>query len=389
MAVKEDGRGRRVFATAAVLVLIPLLFCRCTEEEEPEGQAPPPGVIRELESEKSITTDVNARAPAFARENSQGEVIRTQDFIGRKVLLLDFWSVFCQSCLMEMPFLQDLHERYKGEGLEIVSVNTDFFPQARIESFMKKTGLTLPFPLVLDRDQSLSELFQVEALPVTVLIDSAGWIRMVHLGYRPKDEEMIESRVRKACRKIRETVVTLQPVDGRTAFVPPSLGRPLLEPGSAVPDFRSSTEGGDIVSFSSLRSDSPAVVFFWSLFCQPCREEFPHLLSLAKKYSSRGLWMAAVNVDAEKLRPAAARFTSGKGGDTAFLFDSSPDGEGTGAAEVFGVHHTPSTFLLDSGGKVFASFIGEVSAEALEEKVLQLLAAPTVGASGKKREAAP
>lgn len=374
--MKERRGGRRIFITVGVLALIPLLFCRCTDKKETEGPGPPPGVIRELDSDKSITTDVNARAPAFARENSRGEVIKTQDFIGRKVLLLDFWSVFCQSCLLEIPFLQDLHERYQGEGLEIVSINTDFFPQARIESFMKKTGLSLPFPLILDRDQSLSDLFQVEALPVTVLIDSAGWIRMVHLGYRPGDQKMIEARIKKACRKIRETVVTLQPVDGRTAFVPPSVGRPLLKPGTTVPDFRASTESGEMVSFSSLRSDSQAVVFFWSLFCQPCREEFPHILSLAKKYSSRGLWVAAVNVDAEKLRPAAARFTSGKGGITTFLFDSSPEGEGPGAAETFGVHHTPSTFLLNSGGEVFASFVGEVSAEALEEKILQLLSAP-------------
>jgi peroxiredoxin len=387
--MKERRGGRRIFVTVGVLALIPLLFCRCADEKPPEGQGPPPGVIRELDSEKSITTDVNARAPAFARENSRGEVIKTQDFIGRKVLLLDFWSVFCQSCLLEIPFLQDLHERYQGEGLEIVSINTDFFPQARIESFMKKTGLSLPFPLILDRDQSLSELFQVEALPVTVLIDSAGWIRMVHLGYRPGDQKMIEARVNKACRKIRETVVTLQPVDGRTAFVPPSVGRPLLEPGATVPDFRASTESGEMVSFSSLRSDSQAVVFFWSLFCQPCREEFPHILSLAKKYSSRGLWIAAVNVDAEKLRPAAARFTSGKGGVTTFLFDSSPEGEGPGAAETFGVHHTPSTFLLDSGGEVFASFIGEVSAAALEEKILQLLSAPPGAVPTEKSEATP
>ncbi len=381
------GRGLGFFIT--LLALTPLLFYGCADEKKTEGQAPLPGVIKELDSDKSITTDVNARAPAFARENSRGEVIRTQDFIGRKVLLLDFWSVFCQSCLLEIPFLLDLHERYQDEGLEIVSINTDFFPQARIESFMRKTGLSLPFPLILDRDQSLSALFQVEALPVTILIDSAGWIRMVHLGYRPKDQKMIEGRVKKACRKIRETVVTLQPVDGRTAFIPPGVGRPLLEPGSPVPDFRASTEGGKTVSFSSLRSDSPAVVFFWSLFCQPCREEFPHLLSLAKKYSSRGLWMAAVNVDTEKLRPAAARFTARMGGNTTFLFDISPEGGSAGVAETFGVHHTPSTFLLDSEGKVFASFIGEVSAEALEEKVLHLLGTPPEATPGGKDKTAP
>jgi hypothetical protein len=90
--MKASRKGQSIFI--AVLALNLLLLCHCTGEKESEGQGSLPGVIKELESERSITTDVNARAPAFARENSRGEVIRTQDFIGRKVLLLDFWSVF-------------------------------------------------------------------------------------------------------------------------------------------------------------------------------------------------------------------------------------------------------------------------------------------------------
>ena len=153
------------------------------------------------------------------------------------MLLLDFWSVFCQSCLQEMPFLQELHRRHAAEGLEIVGVNTDFFPKERILKFMEKTGLAPPYPLIHDRDQSLSKLFSVEALPVLVLIDSSGWIRMVHLGYKPDDEREIERRVSQACGRIKETVVTLQPVGGTTAFSPPEKGWALVPAGTKVDGF--------------------------------------------------------------------------------------------------------------------------------------------------------
>jgi peroxiredoxin len=356
-----------------------LFFSGCGREEPIVEEPAPAGIIQEIKGEKSITTDVNARSPAFARETMGDGVVRTQDFIGRQVLLLDFWSVFCQSCLEEIPFLLELYRDYHDQGLEIVSINTDFFPKARIISFMEKTGIDLPFPLVFDRDQSLSKLFQVDALPVTVLIDSSGWIRMVHLGYRPSDKKLIESRVRKACRKIKETVVTLQPVDGRTAFAPPESGTSFLKAGSMAPEFSAADTKGSRISFSELRGDSPAAIFFWSLFCQPCREEFPLLADLARRGAPRGLKSFSVNLDAPKLLPAAVKFARKKGDSLVALFDSLPDGESAGAASSFGVHYTPSIFLVAGDGTIQFSASGEIAPTRLEEEMESLLSRSVAG----------
>jgi thiol-disulfide isomerase/thioredoxin len=359
--------------SASALLLLTFLSAGCGSEPPAPEVSAPAGIIQELQSDSSITTDVNARAPAFAREDRSGNIVKTQDYIGGKVLLLDFWSIFCQSCLQEIPFLQELHRDYHDEGLEIISINTDFFPQVRIEKFMEKTGIDLPYTILFDRDQSLSKLFQVEALPVTVLIDSSGWIRMVHLGYRPDDQKMIESRVRRYCRKIKETVVTLQPVEGQTAYAPPGRGRSLLDRDSPAPDFEALGEGG-ASTFSSLREGEPSVIFFWSLFCQPCKEEFPRLVALAKKYSERGLRIFAVNVDTAKLRPAASRFAGKRGKGLISLFDEVPSGKTGKAAEAFGVHFTPSLFFISPDGKVLFSASGEVSSADLERQVADLFA---------------
>jgi len=378
-------RNHRPLPAAAALrpgpapVLLLCLLCLlaasgCGREEAPEVATPPAGILQEVSSGESVTTDVNARAPAFARETMGGETVRTQDFIGRQVVLLDFWSVFCQSCLEEIPFLQELYRDYHDRGLEIISINTDFFPQARIAGFMKKTGIELPFPLVLDRDQSLSKLFKVEALPVTVLIDSSGWIRMVHLGYGPSDRRMIEKRVRKACDRIKETVVTLQPVDGRTAFAPPDAGAGLLEAGATAPDFSAVDGEGKEASFGELRGDSPAVIFFWSIFCQPCREEFPALVDIARTYAPRGLKSFAVNLDTEKLLPAAEKFVRKNGKNLTPLFESSRPGEEGGSAASFGVRYTPSIFLLAGDGTIRFASTGEASAGELRKAIDLLLA---------------
>jgi peroxiredoxin len=367
--LKVAGGAARTLCLLLIAGAAALAACA----KQPESVPPPPGTIRELTGGASVTTDVNARAPAFARTDFSGSLIRTQDAIGQQVLLLDFWSVFCQSCLQEMPFLRGLHDRYGPAGLEIVGVNTDFFPKERIVKFMEKTGLSLPYPLIHDRDQSLSKLFSVEALPVLVLIDSSGWIRMVHLGYKPEDERDIESRVKKACGRIKETVVTLQPVGGTTAFSPPEKGRTLAPEGTAVGAFTALDADGREVSFASWRGSDPVLVFFWSIFCQPCREEFGRLAQMAARPPLPGLKVLAVNVDSAKLRPQAVRLLAAQGRGLAGVFDRESAGGRYEVAGLFGVSATPSTFLVGADGTVRAAWSGEVDEATLTAGILARL----------------
>lgn len=383
MELKRGGRVVR--ARCSLLFLVLLAAPACEKKPATTAQSAPPGTIRELTGGDSVTTDVNARSPAFARTDFSGALVRTQDAIGNKVLLLDFWSVFCQSCLMEMSFLKELHQRYAAAGLEIVGVNTDFFPKERIVRFMEKTGLTLPYPLIHDRDQTLSRLFSVEALPVLVLIDSSGWIRMVHLGYKPDDEREIERRVKRACGRIEETVVTLQPVGGTTDFSPPEKGRALAAAGTAVDSFIALDAAGRAVPFARWRGGAPAVVFFWSLFCQPCRAEFERLENLAAHPPVPELKILAVNVDSPKLRPQAARFLASQGPAITGVFDSEGEGGRHEIAGLFGVSSTPSTFLVGADGTVRAAWSGEVEEETLAAGLRADMAAGLGGMKGKTR----
>lgn len=380
----ELSGGRAARPTWLLLIIVALVLGACGKKPEAStaSQASPPGTIREVSGDASVTTDVNARAPAFARTDFSGAIVRTQDAIGAKVLLLDFWSVFCQSCLREMPFLNELHRRYGPEGLAIVGVNTDFFPKERIVKFLEKTGMALPYPLVHDRDQSLSRLFSVEALPVLVLIDSSGWIRMVHLGYKPEDEREIERRVSQACGRIKETLVTLQPVGGTTAFSPPEKGRAPAAAGLPVDGFVALDADGRDAPFARWRGGSPAVVFFWSLFCQPCRAEFGRLENLAAHPPVPGLKVLAVNVDSPKLRPQAARFLAAQGTAITGVFDREQEGGRYAVAGLFGVSSTPSTFLVGTDGTVRAAWSGEVDEATLAAGIRANLAAGSGGGKG-------
>ena len=127
------------------------------------------------------------------------------------------------------------------------------------------------------------------------------------------------------------------------------------------------------------------MVFFWSLFCQPCREEFRRLENLAAHPPVPGLKILAVNVDSPKLRPQAVRFLASQGTAITGVFDRDREGGHYEIAGLFGVSSTPSTFLVGADGTVSAAWSGEVDEATLTVGIRASLAAVVGGAKGVTR----
>ena len=67
-----------------------------------------------------------------------------------QLVLLNFWATWCSPCLVEMPALNRLHEKYKAQGFTVLAVNTDPKETKRIHTVIDR--LDLKFPVVLDID---------------------------------------------------------------------------------------------------------------------------------------------------------------------------------------------------------------------------------------------
>ena len=136
----------------------------------------------------------SARAPAFRTRTVSGDALSLEKLLARGPVLLDFWATWCHPCLAELPELEALHRRYRERGLTVIGVSEDG-PRnfARVRPFAAKLGLT--FPIVLDEDGRIQQLYQARALPTTVLIDAAGVIVTVREGYRPGDTRRLETAI--------------------------------------------------------------------------------------------------------------------------------------------------------------------------------------------------
>lgn len=112
---------------------------------------------------------------------------------GHKVLLVNFWATWCEACIEEMPSLVKLRERFAAQGLEIYGVNLDENPEKAIAATAAEFGIR--FPNFTDPEGALGDLFDVHAIPLTLVIDSKRKVLEVVAGERDWMEKSFIDRL--------------------------------------------------------------------------------------------------------------------------------------------------------------------------------------------------
>ncbi|MFE8069812.1 TlpA disulfide reductase family protein [Marinobacteraceae bacterium S3BR75-40.1] len=136
-------------------------------------------------------------APDFTLKSKQGENLRLEDFRGQ-VVLLNFWASWCGPCRQEMPLLDEIHQQYKDLGFTVMAVSVDEDP-ANADDFLAKVPVS--FPVLYDNESRVSEMYGVDAMPTTVIIDRDGTRRFIHRGYQPGYEEHYREQVKQLIRE--------------------------------------------------------------------------------------------------------------------------------------------------------------------------------------------
>ena len=109
-------------------------------------------------------------APDFTLPGADGRKVSLKDFQG-KVVFLNFWATWCESCREEMPSMDRLYREFKGKGLEIVAVNVK---EKRQDALAFARELKLTYPVLTDPEGEVGLLYGAFGLPATYLIDRKG-----------------------------------------------------------------------------------------------------------------------------------------------------------------------------------------------------------------------
>jgi len=109
--------------------------------------------------------------PNFVFPDINGKEVSLSDHRG-KVVLLNVWATWCPPCRQEMPSMQRLYEKFKGESFEILAVSIDSEGREAVAPFMREMNLT--FPALLDPRETIMSLYGITGVPESFIIDKDG-----------------------------------------------------------------------------------------------------------------------------------------------------------------------------------------------------------------------
>lgn len=156
------------------------------------------GVSSRAQSAGAATQEsggVGAVAPDFTLRDTEGRQVSLSDYLGKKVILIDFWATWCIPCQAELPHLEEMYKKYKDQGLVVLGIAMDG-PEtiAQVPSYVSRYNLT--FPVLLDTETQAVALYNPKrSAPLGVEIDRTGKIARVRSGYSSGDEKLVEADI--------------------------------------------------------------------------------------------------------------------------------------------------------------------------------------------------
>ena len=142
-------------------------------------------------------------APPFTLTDTKGQKVSLSQFKG-KAVIVDFWATWCAPCKIEIPWLEQFHNEYAGQGLEILGIsedNLDLDNKAELAKEKqdiadKASQMKINYPVLIDDADVSTPYGGIDGLPTTFFINRSGKVVASTVGLASRDE--IEADIKKA-----------------------------------------------------------------------------------------------------------------------------------------------------------------------------------------------
>ena len=188
--MKHTALSRRgLLAAGAALPLVHTVGCNGTSASDGGPKTP--------HESGSTHSKKGPSAPDFTLPALDGSNVALSDYLGKSVVLIDFWATTCDPCLVEMPHLVSMYEKYKAKGFVVLAISgDDADTRSRVPNVVHEKKMT--FPVLLDSETTvIARYHPSKTMPFWVLIDKGGSIVKKKNGYDPGDEVALAQEIEK------------------------------------------------------------------------------------------------------------------------------------------------------------------------------------------------
>lgn len=127
------------------------------------------------------------QAPSFELKDIDGNVHRLSDYRG-KVVIVNFWATWCPPCRFELPSMEKLWQATQNDGVILLAINLG---EDEDTIFTFTSDYAVSFPLLMDRDSSVTKKYSVLGIPTSFVIGPRGRIIYRAVGTREWDDKQI------------------------------------------------------------------------------------------------------------------------------------------------------------------------------------------------------
>ncbi len=170
------GSHKKASYRCALLVLLIMgavvVGCQANPRVTPTSASMRPTPSAETQASTTREGDAGQSAPDFTLNTVDGAAVSLRDYRGN-VVMLNFWASWCPACRSEMSAINTYYEAHKDEGFVVIGINLGEETQA-VNKFMTTTSLS--FPIVMDHDGEVADLYGVLGLPTSFFVSRTGEI---------------------------------------------------------------------------------------------------------------------------------------------------------------------------------------------------------------------
>jgi cytochrome c biogenesis protein CcmG/thiol:disulfide interchange protein DsbE len=145
--------------------------------------------------------DINFNvAPDFNLIDIDGNTVYLDSLLETGPVFLTFWALWCDMCIRELDAIEPYYDELDSLGVNFIAISVDKMRSVpQVKPFAR--GKKWQYTVLLDPENMMRDLYNVQAMPTSFIINRDKKIVFIHQAYKPGDEEIIDSKLKELITK--------------------------------------------------------------------------------------------------------------------------------------------------------------------------------------------